>query len=101
MIVTLEQAKKHLNIDDEFNADDLYITDLIAVAENSILRHLNYKSYAEVAEEGEIPSSVIHANLLLIGNLYLNREPVSYSSVVKIPYTYEYLLSLYMNYTTF
>ncbi len=101
MIVTLEQAKRHLNIDDDFKADDMYISDLIAVAENSILRHLNYKSYAEVAEEGEIPSSVIQANLLLIGNLYLNREPVSYSSVVKIPYTYEYLLSLYMNYTTF
>jgi hypothetical protein len=46
-----------------------------------------------------LPSSVVHAMLLMIGNLYANREPISYSTVVKIPYTYEYLISLYKHYT--
>jgi len=37
--------------------------------------------------------------LLMIGNLYANREPVSYGTVVKIPYSYEYLIGLYRKYT--
>jgi len=36
--------------------------------------------------------------LLMIGNLYANREPVSYGTVARIPYSYEYLISLYRNY---
>lgn len=36
--------------------------------------------------------------LLMIGNLYANREPVTYGTVVKIPYTYEYLIGLYKRY---
>ena len=37
--------------------------------------------------------------LLMIGNLYSNREPVTFSTVVKLPFTYEYLIGLYKRYT--
>ena len=87
MYVKLEEAKKHLLLDDSFKDDDLYILGLIDVAEDA------------VAVDGEFtPPAVIHAILLLIGNLYANREPVSYSSVNKVPYTFDYLISLYKNY---
>ena len=36
MYVTLEEAKKHLNIDDSFKDDDSYINSLILVAEDAI-----------------------------------------------------------------
>ena len=98
-MIDLGRAKKHLNIDTDFKDDDPYILTLIKVSENAIAIHLNYKNLYEVAERyGEIPAGVEQAQLLLIGNLYANREPVSYSSAVKVPYTLEYLISLYRNY---
>ena len=36
--------------------------------------------------------------LLMIGNLYANREPVAFGTVVKPPYSYEYLIGLYKHY---
>ena len=98
MYVKLEEAKKHLLLDDSFKDDDLYILGLIDVAEDAVARNLNLK-LDELAVDGEFtPPAVIHAILLLIGNLYANREPVSYSSVNKVPYTFDYLISLYKNY---
>ena len=41
---------------------------------------------------------IIHAMLLMIGNLYANREPVAFGTVVKLPYSYEYLIGLYKHY---
>ena len=34
----------------------------------------------------------------MIGNLYANREPVAFGTVVKPPYSYEYLIGLYKHY---
>ena len=97
MYLTLEQAKKHLLVDDGFKADDSYITDLIKVAEDSVSRHLDI-ALEELDEGGNLPPSIIHAMLLMIGNLYANREPVTFGTVVKIPFTYEYLVGLYKKY---
>ncbi len=36
MYVTLDEAKKHLNIDADFTDDDAYITSLIEVSEDSV-----------------------------------------------------------------
>ena len=93
MIISLEQAKKHLLIDDSFTADDLYILDLITVAEDSVSQHLNV-TLDELLVGGSLPPAVMHAMLLLIGNLYANREPVAQGTVTKVPLTYEKLLGL-------
>ena len=90
MYITLEQAKKHLLVDEDFRADDMYILDLIAVAEDSVSKHLDIG--------GNLPPAIIHAMLLMIGNLYANREPVAFGTVVKLPYSYEYLIGLYKHY---
>ena len=97
MIISLEQAKKHLLIDDSFTADDLYILDLITVAEDSVSQHLNV-ALDELLVGGMLPPAIIHAMLLMIGNLYANREPVAYGTVTKVPLTYEYLIGLYKKY---
>ena len=36
MYITVDEAKKHLNIDDSFRDDDAYISALIQVAEDSV-----------------------------------------------------------------
>ena len=97
MYLTLEQVKKHKLIDDDFVADDSYITDQITVAQDSVEKHLDI-ALEELEEGGILPPSVIHAMLLMIGNLYANREPVMVGKIVKIPYTYEYLVGLYKHY---
>lgn len=98
MWITLEQAKQHLLIDADFKADDLYILDLITVAQDSVEKHLDI-ALEELDDGGYLPPSIVHAMLLMIGNLYQNREPISTGKIVKIPYTYEYLIGLYRKYT--
>ena len=98
MILSLEQIKQHLNIDNDYTAEDIYLIDLATVAEDATLKHLNIASFSELGSGDEIPASVVHAMLLLVGNFYANREPVSYSNAYKLPYSYEYLLNFYKNY---
>jgi uncharacterized phage protein (predicted DNA packaging) len=92
----LNDVKKHLNIDASFTDDDAYILSLMAVAENAVKCHINVVSLTELGDE--LPASVRHAILLLVGSLYLNREAVSDTNLVKVPYSYEYLLSPYIQY---
>ena len=53
MYLTLEQVKKHLLVDEDFKADDLYILDLITVAEDSVSKHLDI-ALEELEEDGYI-----------------------------------------------
>lgn len=102
--LTLERIKKHLNIDSDFVDDDSYLNSLGDVAEQIISQHLEVK-LETIAEDydGALPAPIIHAALLLIGNLYMSRESVTFGSVSKIPLSYggdvyQYLLDPYINY---
>lgn len=97
MYITVDEAKKHLNIDDSFRDDDAYISALIQVAEDSVAQHLDY-ALDDLVVDGNLPSAIKHSILLMVGNLYANREPVAYSAANKVPYTMEYLLGLYKHY---
>lgn len=91
-------AKKHLNIDDDFKDDDNYIISLIKVAEDAVQKNENI-ALEELLEGGELPPSVIHSILLLVGNLYNSREAATYSSVSEVPYSYKYLINLNRNWS--
>ena len=102
--LTVDDIKKHLNIDAEFLDDDQYLRSLGDVAEQIIAQHLEDK-LDDIAEDngGTLPAPILHACLLLIGNLYMSRESVTFSSVSEIPMSfgeniYQYLLSPYINY---
>lgn len=96
--MTLNEVKKHLNIDESFTEDDNYITDLIKVAEDAVAKNENI-ALNNMIEDGELPPSVKHSILLLVGNLYNNREATSYSVPSEVPYTYKYLINLNRNFT--
>lgn len=98
MFITLEQAKKHLNIDATFKDDDSYIEQLIEVAEDTVEKNCNI-ALGEQGEGGELPPSTYHSILLLIGNLYNNREATTYSNIQEVPYAYKYLVNLNRNFT--
>lgn len=94
--LTLEQAKQHLLVD--FKADDSYIEGLMAVAEDSVKQHLDVAALEELETGGKLPPAIVHAMLLMIGNFYANREPISFTMVAKLPLSYEYLIGLYKHY---
>lgn len=98
MFLSLEETKKHLNIDADFKDDDNYIESLISVAETIVQKHIDCKYENILGEDGEIPTPLLQAMLLMIGNLYQNRESVSFTNTSEIPFAYDYLLSLYKQY---
>ena len=99
MFIQLYQIKKHLNIDEDFHLDDEYLVDLSIVAEQVVQKHIDNNLDELCAEnDGELPSPLMHAMLLVIGNFYANRESVAFASSSEIPLSYSYLLDLYKNY---
>lgn len=101
--LTLEQIKKHLNIDDYYEGDNDYLTTLGTVCEDIVAEHIE-KPLALIANErgGTLPAPLIHAMLLLLATLYMNRESVTYGQAVQIPVScsnaFDYLLHPYINY---
>lgn len=97
MYITLELAKKHLNLEQDFTEDDEYILGLIGVAEEAVKVHVN-DDLDVIAEKngGCIPAPLFQAMLLLIGQMYQNREIVGIKTQT-LPNGYEYLIRLYQN----
>lgn len=98
MHIDLETIKKHLNLNEDYTDDDTYVMHLENVAENLVEKHIDKTLEEIIAEEGEVPSPLLHAMLLIIGNLYDNRESVAYNQVVEVPKTLQYILSMYRDY---
>lgn len=97
MYVDIDEMKRHLNI--LFNEDDLYLAELEEAAENTVAAHLNRPSLTALAVDGRLPADLRLAVKTLVANWYVNREPVSYGTPSKIPYTLEYVLQPYKLYT--
>lgn len=98
MYIQLYQVKKHLNIDEDFRDDDEYIMSLVEVAEKVVEKHIDTKLSKLVDGDGYLPSPLIQAMLLLVGNFYANRESVAFASSSEVPLSYNYLIDLYRNY---
>ena len=99
--LNLDILKKHLNIDNFFHDDDDYVVSLGDVAEEMVATHLDNKLDIIAADnDGNLPMPIKHAMLLLVANLYQNREGIAFTSVNDIPHSYDYLLGQYKNYKT-
>jgi uncharacterized phage protein (predicted DNA packaging) len=95
----LDTIKRHLNLDLDFHADDEYLTGLGDTAEQIVALHLDNDLESIVAlNDDTLPAPIRHAMLLLIGNLYMNRENIAFGNCSKIPFSYEYLLAPYKEY---
>ena len=97
MYINLQIAKQHLNIDLDYINDDQYITELIEVAEEVVMKAINEETL-QLGSDGSVPKSLLHAALLLVGNYYANREAVAFANVSKVPLAFEYLINLYKKY---
>ena len=97
MYIELDRAKQHLNILPDFVDDDEYILNLIAAAEQAVRVHVN-EDFDKLAEAngGCLPAPLEQAMLLMIGNMYQNREPLG--NRTELPLSMRYLIDLYRNY---
>ena len=96
--LNLELIKNHLNLQN-FSDDDTYLQHLGSAVEFVVERDVD-KKLTTIAQEngGELPPSLVHAMLLLLGTYYANRENISYASCVEVPKTYAYICDLYRCY---
>lgn len=96
--LNLELIKNHLNLQN-FSDDDTYLQHLGSAVEFVVERDID-KKLTTIAQEngGELPPSLLHAMLLLLGTYYANRENISYASCVEVPKTYQYICDLYRSY---
>ena len=96
--LNLELIKNHLNLQN-FSDDDTYLQHLGSAVEFVVERDVD-KKLTTIAQEngGELPPSLLHAMLLLLGTYYANRENISYASCVEVPKTYAYICDLYRCY---
>ena len=91
--------KKHLNIDEDFSGDDVLLEFYMTSAKKIVENHLN-KPLSQIKEEnnGNFPKPLELCMLYLIGNMYMQRESVSNTSLSEVPQSYNYIMDLYKCY---
>lgn len=101
--LTLDLIKEHLNMlydtDDTqvWNGEDTYLTHLGNAVEDSVERYIDEK-FINLETNGNLPSGLIQAMLLLLGHYYSNRETIAYGVTHEIPNTFDFLTAIYRNY---
>jgi len=93
MEITLDEIKQHLNLEADWHGEDSYLQSLIGAAKQVVEMHIC--DDIDGKSEGQLP--LAHAIKLLVGTWYMNRE--SLSNLQKGNHSFEYILSLYKNYS--
>lgn len=93
---SIDELKSQLNIESGYTDEDSYLESLLLVSESSCNEFTNngLSGYTY----NDIPPTVKHAMILLAAHYYTNRNMVSFSNGVEIPYTFQFLLNPYKNY---
>ena len=93
MCISVEDIKKHLNID--YEEDDTYLAELIEAAEDAVQTFIQQPLEGLVDEDGKIPASLRHAIRLMVGGFYANRESAAFAAAHEIPYNIHFLMIQY------
>lgn len=83
-MLTLGEVKMHLRIEGNENSEDDYLNELIEAAHDYVQMYLG-RDVPWQDEDGQdvpIPAGVKHAALLIIGDLYQNREAQFVGAIV-------------------
>lgn len=97
--IDLETIKRHLNLDEDYDAEDDYLYQLSEAALTAIENHIDTPlEYFVDSVSGRLDPALVQAALLLIANFYENRESVAFAQSYRIPHGYEYLLNQFIRY---
>lgn len=101
LYATLDMAKRHLNIEDAFTDDDLYIDSLISVAEEKVAAELcvSVGDLATINGGETIPAPLLQAVLLTIGAYYTNREDITAVQTRPLDQGVKHLTQLYRDFS--
>jgi len=92
--------KLQLNIESGYTESDVILQHYLDVAEQSVLNYLNLYTGSTSGYTGTTrPVSIDQSVLLLASHFYVTRQLVAYGQAYKIPYTMEYLLNNYKEFT--
>ncbi|MCO7225771.1 head-tail connector protein [Pleionea sp. CnH1-48] len=100
-LVTLEEIKKHLIIDNSFTEDDTLIMSYGLSATQHVENYLGYELKLDALQKAtgltleKMPETIKHAVLLLVGHFYNNREATNTLTIKNVPLAFEALLSPY------
>jgi hypothetical protein len=98
--MNISQLKRQLKIENDYLDDDIILQFYLDVAEPAAISFLNYYTGSTTGITGNLmPLPVQQAILILASHLYLNRTAVSYGQPYVIPYSLEWLLQPYKNFT--
>lgn len=98
MYITLEQAKRHLIIDEAYTDDDKYIESCLKTAEVFVSKSLR-KPLESFLHEGVLEDDICHMILLAVANFYTNREPIAAVKMEELPLSFNCLLALNKDYS--
>lgn len=100
MYLPLDVVKNHLNLDEDYINDDTYLIHLIKASEDAVAKRLNVAHLGCLLQKntGNLPESVIHSVLLLIGSWYSARETFAFQNVQKLPHSFDFLCDLNRSY---
>lgn len=96
LYVTVEDLKRHLNVD--YDGEDGYLSSLNETAHVSVETYIR-QPLAGFVEDGRLNPMLVHAIKIFAGNLYANREAVAFVEPRAIPYTLDYLLQPFKKYS--
>lgn len=95
--LSLELAKRHLNIEQAFAADDELIEQYIATAELMVELDIHVE-LSSLEVDGKLPAPLVQAMLLLVGTYYVARETIAFGVIKQEIPAYDHLVSKYRNY---
>ena len=103
MYLSVEDIKKHLNID--HSEDDGYLQDLIDAAERAVSNYLSDGqkdvTIHNFAPNSELLPDIKHAVRLLVGTWYASREATVFASAQELPFGLTMLLQPYKKFNLF
>ncbi len=100
-ILTLEQIKAQLRLEPDDNSEDSELLLYGLASEQAVSNHINRNLYHVMPPEIDDPTgmlvthNIIVAMLLMVGQLYENREATSERTIKEVPIAYSYLLEKY------
>lgn len=94
--LTIEDIKRQCIIDSDFTDDDNYLEALGDAAEEMVEKQVN-QSLDDIytANDGKMPSPLVHAMRMMVEYLYANRG----GEDIQIPQAFYYFCQLYRNYS--
>lgn len=94
----IDTIKAHLNLDENFDADDLYLMALRDAAKEVVEKYIDYPLSQLEDDKGKLPASLNHAMLLWIGTMYSCRESVSTAVMTPVNHSFELLCDIWRDY---